>query len=165
MGYFRHFIEYSAFVSVNYFYHLSNLIAEGVFERLPNLRFVFADGGLDVLGPLMWRLDEHWRALRYEHPWVVHSPSEYIEPHVRFWSHRLEGPADASLASSVMEVTHAAELEMFASRYPLWTCSAPHLAVRGATPEVAERILAGTARELYTDAFERATSGKKSIDQ
>ena len=154
VGYFRHFIEFSAYASMNFFYHLSNLIAEGVFERLPRLKVVFADGGLDVLGPLMWRLDEHWRALRYEHPWVAHAPTEYLREHVRFWTHRLEGPTDEAAVADVLEVTDAAALEVYAGRYPYWTYCAPGDAVRGAPPVAAERILAGTARDLYAGAFE-----------
>jgi predicted TIM-barrel fold metal-dependent hydrolase len=156
VGYFRHFIEFSAYASMNFFYHLSNLIAEGVFERVPRLRFVFADGGLDVLGPLMWRLDEHWRALRYEHPWVAHAPTEYLRAHVRFWTHRFEGPTDESAVESVMEVTEAADLQIYASRYPFWTHCAPADAVRGASAAAAERILGGGAHELYRGTFEEA---------
>jgi predicted TIM-barrel fold metal-dependent hydrolase len=152
VGYFRHFAEFSAFASMTFFYHLSSFIAEGVFERLPDLKVVFADGGLDVLGPLMWRLDEHWRALRYEHPWVAHVPTEYLMPHVRFWTHRLEGPTDEARVAGVMEVTEAADLEIYASRYPFWTHRKPDAAVRGATPAAAGRILAGGARDLYPGA-------------
>ena len=49
---------YAAFMPLNYFVHLATLIVEGVFGRLPDLKFVvFADGGYDILTPLMWRLD------------------------------------------------------------------------------------------------------------
>jgi len=51
---------YAAFMPLNSFVHLATLIIEGMFGRHPDLRFVFADGGYDILTPLMWRLDTFW---------------------------------------------------------------------------------------------------------
>ncbi len=53
VGYPHHFIEYSVLAPINFAYHLISMISEGVFERLPDLRVVFADGGHDMLGPLV----------------------------------------------------------------------------------------------------------------
>ena len=65
-GYPRFYVEYMTLYPVNFIYHLSSLIAEGVFDRVPDLRFVFADGGHDVLVPLMWRMDVDWPISRME---------------------------------------------------------------------------------------------------
>ena len=45
----RTYEQYLGFMSLNYLYHLMNMIAEGVFERMPSLRFVWADGAADLL--------------------------------------------------------------------------------------------------------------------
>ena len=63
---------------------LASLIFEGVFERFPALRVVFAGFGFDWAPPVLWRMDAEWRGLRVEVPWVRKQPSEYIAEHVRF---------------------------------------------------------------------------------
>ena len=57
----RTYPQYLGFMGLNYIYHLMNMIAEGVFEKLPHLKVVFADGGGDLLTPLIWRMDTFGR--------------------------------------------------------------------------------------------------------
>ena len=85
---------YAAFMPLNYFVHLATLIVEGVFGRHPGLKFVFADGGYDILTPLMWRLDTFWLSMRDQTPWVDRYPSEYLPGHVRFCSSAFDGPIE-----------------------------------------------------------------------
>jgi hypothetical protein len=89
---------YAAFMPLNSFVHLATLIIEGTFGRHPDLRFVFADGGYDILTPLMWRLDTFWMSMRDQTPWVDRYPGEYLRDHVRFCSSAFDGPTDATLA-------------------------------------------------------------------
>jgi predicted TIM-barrel fold metal-dependent hydrolase len=148
-GYPRHYIEYSTLASVNFFYHLSSLIAEGVFERMPRLRFVFADGGHDLLMPLMWRMDMDWPMVRSETPWVTKRPSEYLASHVRFCTSRLEGPRDGRQLAEWLTASEAGELLMFASNYPHWTTMSPSDLLTGAESEGRHRLLAGNAMDFY----------------
>ena len=53
----RTYEQYVSFMALNYLYHLMNMIAEGVFERMPALKFVWADGAADLLTPFIWRMD------------------------------------------------------------------------------------------------------------
>ena len=94
---------YAAFMPLNSFVHLATLIIEGIFGRHPDLRFVFADGGYDILTPLMWRLDTFWMSMRDQTPWVDRYPSEYLRDHVTVllvglrWADRCEPwPSDGS---------------------------------------------------------------------
>ena len=52
--------QYLSFMALNYLYHVMNMIAEGVFERMPTLKFVWADGAADMLTPFIWRMDCFW---------------------------------------------------------------------------------------------------------
>jgi predicted TIM-barrel fold metal-dependent hydrolase len=149
IGYPLHYVEFAAQYPINFAVHLMSLIAEGVFEDIPNLVFVFADGGIDMLFPLLWRFDSDWRALRSVTPWVKQQPLAYLRDHVRFCSHRLEGPTDAAEVPRWVEEVDAAHLLMYASNYPHVSYQAAD-AFDDVTPAVRERILGGNARTLYT---------------
>lgn len=149
-GYPRTFIEYNTLLSVNFIYHLASLIVEGVFERLPDLKFVFADGGHDELMPLMWRLDMGWPICRLEAPWVKSRPTSYLRDHVRFCVARLEGPESEATVNEWFEFNDGASLLLYASNYPHWSALEPQELYPGLAAEVRRRILSENARELYS---------------
>lgn len=64
--------------------NLASLIFDGVFERFPQLRVVFAGFGFSWALPVLWRMDSEWRGLRMEVPWLTRSPAEIVATHVRF---------------------------------------------------------------------------------
>ena len=163
VGYPRYFIEYSSFNSVNFGTHLASLIAEGVFEKYPQLKFVFTDGGQDVLTQLIWRMDTTFPACRGETPWVKRMPSEYLADHVRFVSAKherpnLEGPALDDWA----RISRAESLLMFGSHFPHWTTMQPDELFPELSDAVRSRLLRGNAGEFYAARFTskaKATAG------
>ena len=60
-----------------------SLIAEGVFDRYPDLRVCLAELGFAWLPSLLWRFDKDWKALWRETPWVRDKPSIYVRKHFR----------------------------------------------------------------------------------
>jgi predicted TIM-barrel fold metal-dependent hydrolase len=140
---------YAAFMPLNYFVHLATLIVEGVFGRLPDLRFVFADGGYDILTPLMWRLDTFWLSMRDQTPWVDRYPSEYLAAHVRFCSSAFDGPTDPGQMQRWMEFSGKADLLMYGSGYPHWSTSSPEVAAAGLDGSQRDHVLWRNASELY----------------
>jgi uncharacterized protein len=64
--------------------NVASLLYDGVFERFPELRVVFAGFGFSWAPPVLWRMDTEWRGLRVEVPWVTMPPSEYAAEHIRF---------------------------------------------------------------------------------
>jgi uncharacterized protein len=150
VGYFRFHAEYSSFYPLNFYYHLSSLIAEGAFDRYPALRFVFVDGGSDLLMPFMWRLNNNWRASRAETPWVSRLPTDYLSRHVRFCTSRMEGPPDPAQSTVWAEVSDSPTLLMYASHYPYWLYATPLEAVSRSLPDdMRHRILGANALEIY----------------
>jgi predicted TIM-barrel fold metal-dependent hydrolase len=145
----RHQIEKAVLAPANYAFHLGSLLAEGVFERHPDLRVVFADGGHDLLPPLMWRLDKDWRPQRAEVPWVKRSPLEYLRAQVRFITDPLAGPDDPDVWGYWQGLSWTAETLMFGSRYPTWDALGPAAAARGLDDATRDRVLGGNARDLY----------------
>jgi predicted TIM-barrel fold metal-dependent hydrolase len=140
---------YAAFMPLNSFVHLATLIIEGTFGRLPDLRFVFADGGYDILTPLMWRLDTFWMSMRDQTPWVDRYPSEYLRDHVRFCSSAFDGPTDVSHAERWLNFTDKADLLMYGSSYPHWSTSTPDDVVAGLNDVQREKVLWRNASDLY----------------
>jgi predicted TIM-barrel fold metal-dependent hydrolase len=134
---------------LNYFVHLATLIVEGVFGRHPDLRFVFADGGYDMLTPLMWRLDTFWLSMRDQTPWVDRYPSDYLPTHVRFCSSSFDGPTDPGQAQRWMEFSGKTDLLMYGSSYPHWSTSSPEDAAAGLDSAQRDSVLWRNAAELF----------------
>ncbi len=142
------YLHYAAYMPLNYFHHLTNLILEGVFGRIPALLFVFPEGGIDILTPLMWRLDTFWRAFRDQTPWVLKYPSEYLADHARFGT-GLEGPIGEVPTDEWLEQMGKADLLMYGSNYPYWSWLRPDDLSPALTAEQRVKILSVNATGLY----------------
>jgi uncharacterized protein len=144
------FIDYSVQMPLSSAFHLASLITEGVFQRIPELKFVFADGGFDLYLPLIWRMDKDFRPFKIEFPWLEAPPSEYLLDHVRFLSHGgLEGPADPALLNEYLEMWRGQDLLLFGSEYPYWDYQGSDASFIGVNEEVRSAILGGNAAKLY----------------
>jgi predicted TIM-barrel fold metal-dependent hydrolase len=148
VGYPLYYVEYASQYSINYIVHLMSLIAEGVLEDVDNLIFVFADGGIDMLFPLIWRIDSDWRPLRSVTPWVKRPPVDYLGDHVRFCSQRFEGPVEPEGFASWLDAVEAARLLMYSSNYPCVSLQSRD-AFDASPSETRDRVLGGNALELY----------------
>jgi hypothetical protein len=47
-----------------------------VFEKSPTLRFVAIEGRLTLLPSLLWRMDDNFKGLHAETPWLKRLPSD-----------------------------------------------------------------------------------------
>lgn len=148
VGFFRHPVEVAAFGPLNVAFHLASLVAEGIFERLPTLRVVCADGGLSAFMPILWRMNSDWRSQRDEIPWVTSLPIEYIRRHVRFVLHRADAPLSVD-DGEWWSVAHANEMLMYGGNYPFADYLAPSEAAVAVGPDLAHAVLAGNATALY----------------
>jgi predicted TIM-barrel fold metal-dependent hydrolase len=119
-GHTRTYEQYLGFMSLNYLYHLMNMIAEGVFERMPNLKFVWADGAADLLTPFSWRMDVFGRPHLEQTPWAPKIPSAYLPGHVYLVQGSLDGPGDTEFAGEWFGFTGKENMVLFGSSYPHW---------------------------------------------
>jgi predicted TIM-barrel fold metal-dependent hydrolase len=130
--------------------HVASLVCSGVFERIPDLRFVMLEGGISWAWALGNHLDRNWRLLRSEVPALRHKPSDYIRRHVWFSTQPVEeaftGPEPVLQA---WEQLDAARRIMFSSDYPHWDFDDPKRALPRMAPDLRRRIMADTAIELY----------------
>jgi hypothetical protein len=129
---------------------LLSLIAEGAFDRFPDLRVACVEGGFGWLPPFLWRFDRTWRGLRREIPWTKRLPSAYVREHVRFTLQPTDGPTEPSEFLRLLDHLGSDELLMFSSDYPHWHYDEPGDALpSGLGPELLRKILADNARTFY----------------
>ena len=125
---------------------LLSLIAEGTFDRFPDLRIACVEGGFTWVPSLLWRLDKEWKGLRRDVPWVRRPPSEYIRERVRFTTQPLDAPPGGGALAALIAETDLAPLLLFATDYPHWHFDALEGAV---PPELPTARLDANAREFY----------------
>jgi predicted TIM-barrel fold metal-dependent hydrolase len=148
-GYPQYFIEEYSQQPIYSMIQLCSLIGHGVFDRLPNLVFVFADGGFDYAVTLTWRLDKEFRAARSEVPWITQRPTLYFPQHVRFIVHRSEGSEDPAAWSEMVELAGIAPVLMYGSNYPSWDYLDPVAFESTLSDALRGPIMSENARSLY----------------
>jgi hypothetical protein len=105
--------------------HVASVIAHGVFEKWPNMKFIIIECGIAWLPGLLWRLDANYKALRKETPWVKRLPSEYARDHIRLTTQPLEQPKKTAWLHNLLEAIDGEEVLMYASDYPHWDFDDP----------------------------------------
>ncbi|GAA5065311.1 amidohydrolase family protein [Nocardia callitridis] len=148
-GHTRTYEQYLGFMAMNYLYHLMNMIAEGVFERMPQLKFVWADGGADLLTPFIWRMDTFGRPHLEQTPWAPRMPSDYLPGHVYFVASSLDGPGDAEFAGEWLDFTGKQDMVMFGSSYPHWQMGTVDALTGALSAEQRDKLCWRNAAQLY----------------
>ncbi len=135
---------------------LTNMVCEGLFEAIPDLRVVLTESGLAWSVSTTWALDSAWALLRDDVPPLERKPSEYVRDHVWFTTQPIEEPDDERDLLKALEHGQLEHRLLFATDYPHWDFDSPTQALPAAMPkELKQRILAGTACELYRLPLER----------
>lgn len=148
-GYPTTYMEFTIGMSLSIQAHLASFITEGVFERFPNLKLILVEGGSAWLPALMWRMDNAWKGLRDEVPWLKKRPSDYIKEHVRITSQPLETSDHTQHLLDNFEMMDAKDILMFASDYPHWDFDSPERAFPKLPNEWHQRIFYENAKEIY----------------
>jgi predicted TIM-barrel fold metal-dependent hydrolase len=148
VGFFRRSSEYNTYTPLNAIYHVASFIAEGVLDRLPELRIVCGEGALSVFVPILWRMNKDWRSAREEIPWVTKMPEEYVRHGVRFVLHRADLPR-REIAREWWEIANVKDLAIYGGNYPFGDYLPPDEAVAAVGAEAATRVMLENARTLY----------------
>ena len=142
-----HYAERYALQSEFVMSHLASLIFEGVFERYPQLKFVFVEFGWPWLASFLWRMDATYKAARRHHPWMRKSPTEYVLEHVRFTTEpALEVPVD--WMNKALEMVHGSQTLLYSSDYPHWDSEEPDVPFRTVDEAMRQRIFRDNALEF-----------------
>lgn len=132
-------------------HHMSQLVSlifSGVLERYPDLRVVLIEGGWTWLPHLLGRMDENFRSLRAEVPWLRRLPSEYVRDHVRLTTQPMPELTPAQLLAYV-ELMGSDELLLFSSDYPHFDADNPFRAFPRVAPELMAKIFHENATSWY----------------
>lgn len=129
--------------------HLASFIFEGTFERFPTLKVVLQEAGVFWVVPYLWRLDQDWKSLRVQTPWVKKKPSEYFREHMRMTTQPIEPTPDRETFDRMMEQMRAEETLMFCTDYPHWDFDSPLQALPKLDDGLWDRVYYQNAAELY----------------
>jgi predicted TIM-barrel fold metal-dependent hydrolase len=146
-----YYIEHHALQTQSAMAHVVSMVMEGVFERLPALRFLVIEEGLSWVPHITWRLDKDYKGNRSECPWLTRLPSEYIRDQVRYSTQPIDEPAKPEHLLQLLDMVDAAHTVLFATDYPHWDFDNPQAALRHVPADLRERIFAGNALDLYGD--------------
>jgi predicted TIM-barrel fold metal-dependent hydrolase len=113
--YFEDYLANSQFVAQG---QVMSLVAEGVFERVPDLRVALLECGFSWIPPMLWRFDKDWKAVWREVPWLKARPSDYVRRHFRATTAPAQLPAERDQAARLAEMLGAEEFLVFASDHP-----------------------------------------------
>ena len=143
-----HWHDFFASWPLLYVSHLMSLVFDGAFDRHPELRVVFVEGGFTWAMPVMSRMDRIWEQRKADLPHVRRRPSDYVREHVRFTTQPLED-VNVAMYREYIEMMDLGDNIMFSTDYPHWSYDAPDWAIRRFPADQRERIMRGNATALY----------------
>jgi predicted TIM-barrel fold metal-dependent hydrolase len=139
------FFEDYAAATLPFSAHVISLVYSGVFNRWPSLKVVAAESGWTWVPPMLWHMDQEWRAFAREVPWLAAPPSEYVRRHLRLTTQPTDAPSTPAHLRDVYDELGSDELLMFSSDYP-------HRYSAGVEPLLAQLTEAESERVLWRNA-------------
>jgi predicted TIM-barrel fold metal-dependent hydrolase len=150
LGYPRNFIEWhtTAAPHANQC-QIVSMICNGTFEKFPELKVVALETGVAWVPWLMWRLDQQYRELRANVPWLKRLPSEHIRDNVRVSTQPITD-ITAKQFEQLTEMSESESVFVFSSDYPHWDAdSAGSKVLDKLSPEFRNRVRYENALETY----------------
>lgn len=99
---------------------LNSLLAEGVFQKFPELRVVLIESGVTWLPASIWRMNKTWRGVRSEVPWLNRLPGDIIRERVRLTAQPMDGMDGGEGLARMLDQLGSDDMLLFASDYPHW---------------------------------------------
>ncbi len=149
VGYPTTYLEFHTDHSQTMMAHCVSMVAEGVFEEFPTLKFAFIEGGVCWAPYIMGRLDRMYPALKAEVPYLKKLPSEYILGNCYWSTQPIEEPDNAEHLMHLLAMMRAEKTVVFASDYPHWDFDNPLTAFKFFPADLKRRIFVDNAVEMY----------------
>lgn len=153
----RYFIEWHTLIPTSHMVQVTNMILNGVFEKYPKLKVMMIEGGFTYVPFLMKKLDQQYKDLRHEVPWVTKMPSETIKNHFCFTTQPLEEMTKREW-NNLVEQMGTDDIIVFSTDYPHWDYDSPDQALpNGLSEEVRHKIMVENALRFYPKLKRRET--------
>jgi predicted TIM-barrel fold metal-dependent hydrolase len=139
---------------------LLSLLAEGVFQKFSQLKFVLIESGFTWLPTLLWRTSKTWRGVRPEVPWIDRPPADIIREHVRLTLQPVDAPrGDPQPLARTLEQIGSDHMLLFSTDYPHWHFDGEDVLPDGIPDATIRRLLVDNALETYPRLREKAPMG------
>jgi len=143
--------------------HLAAMIVQGMFDKYPNQKVIFQEGGYWWLPDFMLRMDDFYlgsggdialveRKLATGEKKLHKLPSQYVLDHVRFSTQPITMPKNRKHFAWLLEMCHAKDLFCFSSDWPHQTLDPANWVVENTDcidDEMQKALLSGNSRKLY----------------
>jgi uncharacterized protein len=126
---------------------LVSLLAEGVFQEFPTLKFVCLESGFAWLPTLLWRTNKTWRGTRQETPWINRPPADVIRGCVRFVLQPVDTPP--AMLARLLDHIGSDEMLLFSTDYPHWHFDGDDVVPEGLPEQALCRMIADNALATY----------------
>ena len=131
-----------------YMAQVTSLIAEGVFEVVPDLRVAFFECGFAWVPLWGWRMNKEWKGLRRELPWLKRPPLDVLREHMRF----SVAPTDVDTQEHLEQTLRwlgSEDLLLYASDYPHYHEDQVATLLAAMPTSAQAKMMAGNACEWY----------------
>jgi predicted TIM-barrel fold metal-dependent hydrolase len=147
----RYYIERHMLIPQATMSQCISLLCNGVFDHIPDLRFIALEGGFTWLPHVLWRMDREYKSLRQEIPWVKKLPSSYFRDDERMvFATQPTEDITAEEWLKVQELIGSEDLLVFATDYPHFDFDSPVRSLPARLPEdLKKKILFDTAERFY----------------
>jgi predicted TIM-barrel fold metal-dependent hydrolase len=157
------YAEYYIFNSMPLVTHFLSLVAQGVFEKFPDLKVLFSGGGITWLTAILWRFDGEYMPYRRETPWVSKLPSDYVRDNVRLCTYPLVGPAEPEGLIRLLQAFPGIEdVLVYGSGYPNWDTDFPETVAEQLPADWADKVFSENARDLFRWSVSTTTVAARS---
>lgn len=128
---------------------LNSLLAEGVFQKFPDLRVVLIESGVTWLPASMWRFNKTWRGVRAEVPWLNRLPADIVRERVRLTAQPFDAPPDTASLTTILEQLGSEDMLLFATDYPHWHYEGEAALPAGLPADLVRRITLDSPLATY----------------
>jgi predicted TIM-barrel fold metal-dependent hydrolase len=148
---------------------LNSLLAEGVFQKFPELRVVLIESGVTWLPASLWRINKTWRGVRAEVPWLDRLPADIVRARVRLTAQPFDAPPDAAALAILLEQLGSEDMLLFATDFPHWHYDGTEALPAGLPAGLVRKMLVDNALATYprlaANNVARATDGMQETQR
>lgn len=148
LGFPRYFIEWHTLAAPGCAQNqIVSLVFNGVFDQLPELKVVMLESGISWVPWLVRRMDQQYRELRANAPWVKRLPSEHIRDSVRIATQPMT-EVTAKEFDQLVEMSDLSRVYVFATDFPHYDADSQGV-LSAVSDELQQRVRWQNAVETY----------------